>query len=84
MILLQPAQPVKMDLKSLMVIVSLYALSQTAGHAEAKLSARYVMEEQFLLTVEHHAFSIVELLVAQAALVAQHVQVAIPVIPSTP
>ncbi len=84
MILLPPAQPARMDLKLLMEIVSLYALSQAAGHAEAKLSVRYVMEEQFLLTVEHHAFSIVELLVAQAAIVAQHVQVAIPVIPSTP
>ena len=84
MILLQPAQPARMDLKLSMEIVSLYALSQTAGHAEAKLSARYVMEEQFLLTVEPHVFSIVELLVVQTAIVAQHVQVAIPVIPSTP
>lgn len=84
MILLQPAQPARMDLKLLMEIVSLYALSQTAGHAEVKLSASYVMEEQFLLTVERHAFSIVELLVVQTAIVAQHVQVAIPVIPSTP
>lgn len=84
MILLQPAQPVKMDLKLLMEIVSLYALSQTAEHAEVKLSASYVMEEQFLLTVERHAFSIVELLDVLTAIVAQHVQVAIPAIPSTP
>ncbi len=83
MILLQPAQPARMDLKLLMEIVSLYALSQTAGHAEAKLSASYVMEEQFLLIVERHAYSIVELLVVQTAIVPQHVQVAIPVIPST-
>jgi hypothetical protein len=34
--------------------------------------------------VEHHAFSIVELLVVQAAIVRQHVQVAIQAIPSTP
>lgn len=84
MILLQPAQPARMDLKLLMENVSLYALSQTAGHAEVKQSASYVMEEQFLLTVERHAYSIVELLVVQAAKVPQHVQVAIQAIPSTP